>query len=112
MYGMGGQGFNRLFSQTSYLNRPDLLQTVSQGLFFTYNFSFDKALTTQKELLSATPDHPAPIFLEALIIYWKHFPLLPENPASDRFVDLMDQCVELSAALREQESDLPGGCVF
>lgn len=83
-------------AQVSYLNRPDLLNKVDSCLQHTYNFSFLKARSFQKELAGITPDHPAPIFLEALILYWENFPLTPEKKASERFVDLMDQVAELS----------------
>ncbi len=108
----GGPGLIPLFSQESYLHRPDLLNKVAHGLENTYNFEFDVARSTQEDLLLATPDHPAPLFLEALIIYWEHFPLLPDNPAADRFVDLMDQCVELSEELIKDELTYQEGVFF
>lgn len=112
LFGIGGPGLNTVFSQVSYLQRPDLLEKVAFGLQNTYNFAFEEALTTQKELLRATPDHPAPRFLEALIIYWKHFPLLPENPAASDFVNLMDQCVEQSEELRKYDLTYQEGVFF
>jgi hypothetical protein len=101
-----------LLSQLSYLNRPDLLEKVEDGLHHTYNFVFDEARVIQKELLLTTPNHPAPMFLEALIIYWEHFPLMPDNPASKRFVLLMDRCVELSEDLIETEETYQEGIFF
>lgn len=112
LFGIGGPGLNRVFSQASYLHRPDLLEKVAHGLQNTYNFNFDEALSTQKELLQTTPDHPAPLFLEALIIYWQHFPLLPDHPAAKRFVDLMDQCVEQAEELTKHELTYQEGVFF
>ena len=100
------------YSQQSYLHRPDLLEKVEEGLHKTYNYAFDEARTIQEELYQATPDHPAPIFLEALIVYWEHFPLLPDNPAADRFVDLMDQCVALAKELIKIEETYQEGIFF
>jgi tetratricopeptide (TPR) repeat protein len=61
------------------------------------------------DLLLATPEHPAPPFLEALIIYWEHFPLRPDDPVSERFVYLMDQSVEMAAELiKNQDTYLEG----
>ena len=101
-----------IFSQVSYLHRPDLLEKVASALGNTYNFAFDEARVTQKELLHATPNHPAPMFLEALIIYWEHFPLLPDNTASDRFVHLMDRSVELAEELIKNEETYQEGIFF
>jgi len=110
--GITGPVINPLFSQVSYLHRPDLLESVAHGLKNTYNFAFDEALETQKELLLATPDHPAPLFLEALIIYWSNFPLLPEKPAASEFVNLMDRCVERAEELRKYDMTYQEGVFF
>jgi len=112
LIGFSGVGVNSVFSQSSYLHQPELLDKVALGLQNTYNFAFDDALITQKELLRATPDHPAPYFLEALILYWKHFPLLPENSAALDFVNLMDQCVELSEELMKYDLTYQEGVFF
>ena len=109
---LGFLGWTPLFSQVSYLDRPDLLEKVELGLQSTYNFAFDEARSIQQELLQATPQHPAPIFLEALIIYWEHFPLLPADQASDRFVNLMDRCVEMAGELVDHEKTYQEGIFF
>lgn len=109
---LGWMSWTTAFSQLSYLHRPDLLEKVEQGLYKTYNFAFEEAREIQKDLLMASPDHPAPFFLEALIIYWEHFPLLPDNPASDRFVLLMDQCVEMADELVKREESYREGIFF
>lgn len=101
-----------IFSQQSYLHRPDLLEKVEEGLQHTYNYAFDEARTIQKELLESTPDHPAPVFLEALIVYWEHFPLLPDNSAANSFEDLMDQCVNLAKELIKNEETYLEGIFF
>jgi len=107
-----GLGWSALFSQLSYLDRPGLLEKVNTGLSYTYNFAFEDARYVQQELLRATPDHPAPVFLEALILYWEHFPLMPEDQASDRFVALMEQCVQMAETLIEQEETYLEGIFF
>jgi len=104
--------WTHLFSQVSYIDRPDLLEKVEHGLHHTYNFAFDEARDIQKELLRTTPHHPAPIFLEALIIYWENFPLLPDNPSTKRFVHLMDRCVEMAAELVEYDKTYQEGIFF
>jgi hypothetical protein len=99
-------------SQVSYLNRPDLLEQVESCLNFTYNFSFDKARSIQSALESSTPGHPAPVFLEALIVYWENFPLTPSKKASKQFVDLMDQTIEIASEYSNHEQTYIEGIFF
>ena len=100
------------FSQLSYLHRPDLLEKVEKGLHHTYNFAFEEAREIQLDLLKASPNHPAPVFLEALIIYWEQFPLLPGNPAAERFVYLLDRCEEMADELVKREETYQEGLFF
>jgi len=99
-------------AQISYLGRPDLLEKVEYCLQHTYGFSFEEARNIQSELHSSTPDHPAPIFLEALIIYWENFPLALSTEASSQFVSLMDQCTDLSKELRKDTMTYTEGVFF
>lgn len=101
-----------LSSQLSYLNRADLLEKVEVCLQHTYGFSFEEARMVQAELLSATPNHPAPLFLEALIVYWENFPLTPSDNSSKHFIDLMDECIDLSVELREDSLTYTEGVFF
>ena len=112
LFGLAGPVPVGLYAQTSYLDRPDLLEKAGIGLDLTYNFSFRQARAIQQELQQRTPQHPAPYFLEALIIYWEHFPLLPDHPASIRFENLMDTCVSFSEALVENENTYKEGVFF
>lgn len=98
--------------QISYLNSPDLLEKAGTCLDHTYAFSFREARSIQSELLGATPDHPAPYFLDALIVYWEYFPLSPSHEASDQFIGLMDRVVELSAGLRKDPGTYTEGVFF
>jgi len=59
-----------------------------------------------------TPHHPAPIFLEALIVYWDNFPLAPGIQASDEFINLMDQVIERSDLLRKDSLTYTEGVFF
>lgn len=100
------------FSQVSYLDRSDLLDKVEICLEHTYGFSFEEARIMQAELYASAPGHPAPDFLEALIVYWENFPLTPDKEASSRFIDLMDRSISLSKELREHENTYTEGVFF
>jgi len=99
-------------AQISYLDRPDLLEKVEFCLQHTYGFSFPEARSIQSALLASTPGHPAPIFLEALIVYWENFPLTPSKEASKQFISLMDQAVELSKDQRDNTQMYTEGVFF
>jgi hypothetical protein len=99
-------------SQVSYLERPDLLESVGTCLQHTYAFSFQEARSIQSELLEATPGHPAPLFLDALIVYWENFPLAPSNQASKEFINLMDRVIDLAEVLREDTICYTEGVFF
>ena len=101
-----------LNAQPTYLNRPDLMAMADSCLKHTYNFSFSKARLFQEILSTKTPEHPAPPFLEALIIYWEHFPLTPSEKSSDRFIELMDKSVKLADDLLESEQTHTEGVFF
>ena len=101
-----------LYGQSSYLKRPDLLERVEACLQYTYNFSFQDARMIQRQLAQETPEHPAPSFLEALIIYWESFPLTPEKEASSQFIDLMDHTVEMAEPYLENTDTYLEGVFF
>lgn len=99
-------------AQISYLDRPDLLEKAEVCLDHTYGFSFARARQIQKELASSTPAHPAPVFLESLIIYWENFPLTLSGEASGQFISLLDQTIELSAELLKDSLTYTEGVFF
>jgi len=99
-------------AQVTYLDRPDLLQKVEVCLQNTYNFSFPQARSIQLELSNSTPGHPAPPFLEALIVYWENFPLSPSKEASKQFIDLMDQAIEIAQEYIKNDQTYIEGIFF
>jgi hypothetical protein len=99
-------------AQPSYLERQDLRELCEKCLHHAYGFSFQEAHRYQAQLAEATPAHPVPPFLEALILYWEHFPLTPDTDASQRFVELMDLSVERAAVLLDSERTHTEGVFF
>jgi hypothetical protein len=105
-------GGSSAISQISYLNRPDLLEEVESCLDYTYGFSFEQARSIQQKLAVLTPDHPAPFFLQALIVYWENFPLTPEDEDADLFITLMERVVDLAEAQTEMDETHLEGVFF
>jgi hypothetical protein len=99
-------------AQVSFLDRPDLLEKAEICLQNTYNFSFEEARKIQAELSSFAPGHPAPPFLEALIVYWENFPLPSSTEASGQFIDLMDRSIELAGNYAKNEPTYIEGVFF
>jgi hypothetical protein len=99
-------------SQVSYLDRPDILKHVESCLDHTYGFSFIQAKREQLFLANLTPEHPAPLFLDALIIYWKHYPLTPEKEESEQFIALMEKCVEMAEGYMDNDQTHLEGVFF
>jgi tetratricopeptide (TPR) repeat protein len=101
-----------LLAQSSYLDRPDLLAMADSCLRHTYNFSFDQARFYQQKLESISPHHPAPCFLDALIIYWENFPMTPENKNTQIFINLLNQSVDRSEWMLQNEKNRLEGIFF
>jgi hypothetical protein len=99
-------------AQVTYLNKPNFLNRVDSCLHHTYNFSFQSARTIQRELELLTPEHPAPPFLEALIVYWENFPLHPRDKAAESFVELMNRSITLAEEYIGIESSHLEGVFF
>ncbi len=100
------------YAQEGYLQRPELLRKVEECLRHTYNFEFSEAKRYQRSLDLQTPSHPAPLFLEALIVYWENFPLVPKTPEGERFISLMEESVKRAQTMIESESDYIEGVFF
>jgi hypothetical protein len=107
-----GLSWTAAISQISYLDRPDLLDRVEKCLDLTYGFSFTKAKRQQLILSNLTPDHPAPPFLDALIIYWKNYPLTPEKKESEKFLALMEKCVQMAKDYTDNDHTYLEGVFF
>ena len=101
-----------LTAQTSYLNNSYYLGLTDSCLRLTYSCSFEKARSFQHKLDELTPGHPVPPFLEALILYWEEFPLLPDNVLSKDFDALLDESVARSAPLLEHSHTQLEGIFF
>lgn len=104
--------FSRAFPQISnFLSDPVATEQAKRCIELTYDFSFDEAKILQKSLHRSYPEHPAPDFLEGLIIYWEHFPLMAGDPAVESFIDIMDEAVR-KADLLNQDNEYPIEGVF
>lgn len=94
------------------MDNPAALKKAHQCITATYNYSFNEANHYQTQLAIAYPEHPAPIFLKALIIYWENYPLIPENPNSEEFIELMNRVIDKAQTQMESDSLYMEGLFF
>lgn len=85
-----GKGQNRL------LDNPEILDEIRTCISNTYNFRFDKAKNSLQKVREYTPNHPATGFLEAFIIYWEYYPLIPGHEKEEEFLAIMENCIKSS----------------
>jgi hypothetical protein len=98
--------------QTRLLERPDLLAKIKSELSYTYSNDFDKASEVLIDLKKEIPGHPVISFMEALIIYWENFPLIPENTKSDKFINLLEETVQKGESMVEKDPESLEGLFF
>ncbi len=84
---------NPVFSQKRLLDNEHILEVASKCITSIYSYDFDEAKEDLSEVEEYTPDHPAVLFLKALIIYWEFYPLVPGHPEEEKYLDLMEDCI-------------------
>lgn len=92
-------------SQPILLGSEDLMLTARELLQLMYNYEFNKAREKLSIIQQKIPEHPASSFMEALIIYWEEYPLLPVNENSATFIKLMEKTMEKSEDMIKQNPD-------
>ncbi len=102
----------RAGAQRNYLDNPLLLEQVDSCLYYTYSCAFEKAQHFQSILIRQTPNHPAPVFLNALILYWEHFPLTTSSKKADEFIEQMDIVVERAQSMLGRPESRTEGVFF
>ena len=99
-------------AQDNILDSPGTQKTVEKCLYATYGFDFENAAILQQQLQEELPQHPAPYFLKALIIYWQQFPLLPGSPWTNDFEMYMDLSIEFAGLMLEKDPVSMEGVFF
>lgn len=98
--------------QESIRDNPFLQENIENCLYATYACDFIEAKKYQLLLQEEIPEHPAPYFLKALIIYWENFPLLPDDPTLSEFEKFTEQAITLSDKILEANPDDLEGIFF
>jgi tetratricopeptide (TPR) repeat protein len=110
--------FALLIPLTSSFGQKNLLEDsitkvhIYEGLRATYNFEFEKAEKEINLISTKYPVHPVSSFMKAMVVYWKYYPLTPNNEHSQEFISLMELCLDQSAARLDINSEDTEGIFF
>jgi len=94
------------------MDRPEILDKVDLCLYDIYGFHFTEARQVQSEINELVPEHPVSYFLQALLIYWQNFPLLPGDPEVENFEKSIDMTIALSKPMIESNEFYTEGVFF
>jgi hypothetical protein len=101
-----------VLSQRSIIKEEKALELVERCLQASYGFDFEEAHKLQEKLAKDYPSNPAPYFLNALLIYWEHFPLLPGEREVADFEASIETSIQLSDEMMQIEENYMEGVFF
>lgn len=78
-------------AQVSILNNKEAEPIIQDALFHIYNFEFDQAQISIKELKTKIHHHPAVYFLESMCIYWEMVPVTAAHPKFGQYEKLLEK---------------------
>lgn len=99
-------------AQPTILGHPDIQDNIRQCLYAAYGVKPKEATDILKLIEKQLPDHPAPVFLKAMILYWEYFPIPPEDKKAEEFIGLLDRVIHLSSIMLDQNPEHLEGLFF
>ena len=85
---------------------------AEEGLYAMYNWQFNKASEIASYFQNGHPEHPTGYFLEAMIIYWKNYPLEDESKEYNKHMELLEKSYELAEEIIETDEDNEDAILF
>jgi len=89
-------------SPKDFWEDKNMLDSIKIGIHCTYNFEFDKAEIIFKKANVEYPNHPAVLMCEALILYWKYYPLQPNTETGNKFESLLLESLSESKQILQE----------
>jgi hypothetical protein len=86
-----------IHAQTAILSDPRIMEEIEIELNRLYNFNFDSASQFENKLETSYPESPLPPLFKATKMYWQYFPITPNSPYHNAFV----QSINLSIGKSE-----------
>ncbi len=102
----------KTYSQAFILESPSLQENIKKCLHAMYSCDFTEAHKLQARLKEEIPDHPAPCFLKAIIIYWENFPLLPGDQLVWEFEKYVEEAITLAEKILDVNPENLEGIFF
>jgi len=97
------------FGQTAFLDDIIVTKYIREGLNHIYNLEFEESDLYLDSLQGRYPDHPVIPFFQGMQMFWKEYPLPPEGPLSDQFVENIEASIEIaSQLLKKDKMDIEG----
>jgi len=90
-------------SLSTVLNDPFVKTTGQKGLNLLYNMRSEKAEALFQKIDARYPEHPVGPFLEGLNLWWTIMLDLTDTTHDDAFFDLMDEVIDRSEALLDED---------
>lgn len=87
--------FNSVQAQSIWNDKASL-DSLKKGIHNIYNFEFEKAENIQHRIEKKYPNQPAMLMYDALILYWKYYPLLAETKTGNSYEWLLLKSLEES----------------
>lgn len=81
-------------SRSQILTDEKSLTLVKELTDYIYNLQFDEGDVVFKKIRKMYPDHPAVLLLNAIITYWKNFPLTAASPGRYSFEADLRACIK------------------
>ncbi|MFC2137294.1 tetratricopeptide repeat protein [Bacteroidota bacterium] len=78
-----------------------LLKRINKEVINIYNFNFKPAEELYKELKENYPKHPISDLYCSLLIYWKYFPVIPDNAIQDSMIRNLTRTIDKSELMIE-----------
>jgi len=94
-----------LLAQPSVFSDTSIVNKVKTGVDQIYNFQFDDAENIYYELIQQYPDHPFTQLYYAVLMYWKHFPILPDTEQHDIYVGIITKVINNTEVILENNEN-------
>ena len=92
-------------SLSTVLNDPFVKEKGKKGLDRLYNMQSEEAEALFQEIDARYPEHPVGPFLEGLNLWWTIMLDLTDTSHDDAFFELMDEVIDRSEALLDENED-------
>jgi len=96
---------SQVFSQIRIVEDTVLYKLLTKGIDHIYNYEFAEAEDMYDSIAERIPDHPVLPFYKSMIYYWGYFPLIPDGPGSEEFVQSLEEVIAISDSILKKNSE-------